>query len=106
MAALGVPTTRALAAVASGDMVVREGQVPGGVFTRVAQSHIRVGTFEFFASREDQANLKILADHVISRHYPEAAGTENPYLSMLNGVVESQAGLIAHWVQSDLFMAS
>ncbi|MBT5707404.1 YdiU family protein [Verrucomicrobia bacterium] len=99
MAALGVPTTRALAAVASGDMVVREGQVPGGVFTRVAQSHIRVGTFEFFASREDQANLKILADHVISRHYPEAAGTENPYLSMLNGVVESQAGLIAHWVQ-------
>ena len=99
MAALGVPTTRALAAVASGDMVVREKMVPGGVFTRVAQSHIRVGTFEFFASREDHANLKILADHVISRHYPEAAGTENPYLSMLEGVVASQARLIAHWMQ-------
>ena len=99
MAALGVPTTRALAAVASGDKVIREGKVPGGVFTRVAQSHIRVGTFEFFASREDHVNLKILADLVISRHYPEAARLENPYLSLLEGVVEQQAKLIAQWMQ-------
>jgi serine/tyrosine/threonine adenylyltransferase len=99
MAALGVPTTRALAAVASGDMVAREGMMPGGVFTRVAQSHIRVGTFEYFASREDHANLKILADHVISRHYPDSAEKENPYLSMLEGVILRQSTLIAHWMQ-------
>ena len=68
MAALGVPTTRALAAVASGDNVVREGLMPGGVFTRVAQSHIRIGTFQWFASRRDHDNLKVLADYVIQRH--------------------------------------
>lgn len=99
MAALGVPTTRALAAVASGDQVVRDGVVPGGVFTRVAQSHIRVGTFQWFAARQDHDNLRVLADHVIARHYPDARKEENPRRALLDGVIERQADLIAHWMQ-------
>lgn len=99
MYALGVPTTRALAAVASGDMVFREGKVPGGVFTRVAASHIRIGTFQYFASRQDHENLRILADYAIDRHYPEAAEEENPYRALLVGVAKRQAELIAHWMQ-------
>lgn len=99
MAALGVPTTRALAAVASGERVLREGYKPGGVFTRVARSHIRVGTFQWFAARQDHANLKILADYVIHRLYPHAQQAENPYLSLLENVIERQAKLIAHWMQ-------
>ncbi|MEO8617148.1 MAG: protein adenylyltransferase SelO [Luteolibacter sp.] len=99
MAALGVPTTRALAAVASGEDVVREGIVPGGVFTRVARSHIRIGTFQWFAARQDDQNLRVLADHVIARHYPDALYAENPYLALLDGVIERQARLIAHWMQ-------
>ncbi|MFT4558712.1 MAG: hypothetical protein ACI92S_004096 [Planctomycetaceae bacterium] len=99
MAALGVPTTRALAAVASGDKVFREGMVPGGVFTRVARSHIRIGTFQWFLARQDHENLKVLADYVIARHYPDAQQAENPYLALLEGVIERQADLIAHWMQ-------
>ena len=99
MAALGVPTTRALAAVASGENVLREGLMPGGVFTRVAQSHIRIGTFQWFAAREDYDNLKVLADYVIQRHYPDAQHNENPYLALLDGVIQRQAKLIAHWMQ-------
>jgi uncharacterized protein YdiU (UPF0061 family) len=99
MAAFGVPTTRALAAVATGERVLREGMVPGGVFTRVARSHIRIGTFEWFASRQDSDNLRILADHVIARHYPGAQTAENPYRALLDGVIERQAKLIAHWMQ-------
>jgi len=99
MAALGVPTTRALAAVASGDKVFREGMVPGGVFTRVARSHIRIGTFQWFLARQDHENLKVLADYVIARHYPDAQHAENPYLALLEGVIERQAELIAHWMQ-------
>ncbi len=99
MAALGVPTTRALAAVASGEEVQREGMVPGGVFTRVAQSHIRIGTFQWFAARDDDHHLRILADHVIARHYPYAMHAENPYLALLDGVIKRQAQLIAHWMQ-------
>lgn len=99
MAALGVPTTRALAAVASGDKVVRKGIEPGGIFTRVAKSHIRIGTFQWFAAREDYDNLKVLADYVIDRHYPEAQQKENPYLALLEGVIGRQAKLIAHWMQ-------
>ena len=99
MAALGVPTTRALAAVASGDPVVREGMIPGGVFTRVAQSHIRVGTFQWFAARQEKDNLKMLADYVIARHYPDAQEEENPYRALLDGVIRRQADLIAHWMQ-------
>ena len=98
MAALGVPTTRALAAVSTGELVFRETPQPGGVFTRVAKSHIRVGTFQWFAIREDHANLKQLADYVIQRLYPEAAEEHNPYLSLLGSVIERQANLIAHWM--------
>jgi uncharacterized protein YdiU (UPF0061 family) len=99
MGALGVPTTRALAAVASGDNVQREDLMPGGVFTRVAQSHIRIGTFQWFAIREDHDNLKVLADYVIQRHYPDTQHDENPYLALLDGVIQRQAKLIAHWMQ-------
>ena len=99
MAALGVPTTRALAAVASGEKVLREGLVPGGVFTRVARSHIRIGTFQWFLARQDHENLKVLADYVIARHYPDAQQEKNPYFALLEGVVERQANLIAHWMQ-------
>ncbi|MCP4786684.1 MAG: YdiU family protein [Fuerstiella sp.] len=99
MAALGVPTTRALAAVSSGDRVVREGMVPGGVFTRVAQSHIRVGTFQWFAVRQDEDNLRVLADYVIARHYPNAQQEKNPYRALLDEVIQRQAELIAHWMQ-------
>ncbi|MDH3629222.1 MAG: YdiU family protein [Acidobacteriota bacterium] len=99
MAALGVPTTRALAAVTTGDDVVREGLVPGGIFTRVARSHIRIGTFEWFASRKDPDNLRVLADHVIGRHYPDATTEDNPYRFLLDGVIERQAKLVAHWMQ-------
>ena len=99
MAALGVPTTRALAAVVSGDQVYREGMTPGGVFTRVAQSHIRIGTFQWFAARQDHDNLRVLADHAIDRHDPEARDAENPYLALLEGVIRRQAELVAHWMQ-------
>ena len=99
MHAMGAPTTRALAAVATGEPVRRETIVPGGVFTRVARSHIRVGTFEWFASQRDTANLKVLADYVIERHYPEAGEAGNPYLAFLDRVIERQAELVAHWMQ-------
>ena len=97
MAVLGVPTTRSLAAATSGEMVMREGRLPGAVLTRVAQSHIRIGTFQFFASRQDHGALKILLDHVIQRHYPEAMQTKNPTGAMLDSVVTRQASLIAQW---------
>ncbi|HEV2148205.1 MAG TPA: YdiU family protein [Longimicrobiaceae bacterium] len=98
MAALGIPTTRALAAVTSGEVVVRETILPGAVLTRVASSHVRVGTFQFFASRGDVEGLRLLADHVIARHYPDAARTERPYRALLDAVVRAQAGLIAEWM--------
>jgi uncharacterized protein YdiU (UPF0061 family) len=99
MAAFGVPTTRALSAVASGDQVARESMMPGGVFTRVAQSHIRIGTFEWFAARQDHVNLRILADYVIERHHPGARKEAHPYRALLDGVIERQASLVAHWMQ-------
>jgi uncharacterized protein YdiU (UPF0061 family) len=98
MVGLGIPATRALAAVTTGEMVRREGMLPGAVFTRVAASHVRVGTFQFFASRGDAEGLRVLADYVIGRHYPEVAGAENPYLALLEGVVRAQAALIARWM--------
>ena len=99
MAALGVPTTRALAAVATGEHVMRpEGPLLGGVLTRVAASHIRVGTFQYFLARQDVAALRLLADHAIARHYPDAAETPAPYLALLEYVVATQADLIAHWM--------
>jgi uncharacterized protein YdiU (UPF0061 family) len=98
MAALGVPTTRALAAVTTGEEVFRETPLPGAVLTRVASSHIRVGTFQFFAARGDTEAIRALADHVIERHYPEAAGAPNPYRVLLEGVIARQAGLVARWL--------
>jgi len=97
MSALGVPTTRALAAVTSGESVMREGPLPGAVLARVARSHIRIGTLQFFASRQDKQALEILVDHVIQRHYPEAAKADQPVRAMLDGVVAHQASLVARW---------
>ena len=94
MAAMDVPTTRALAAVSTGETVWREAGRPGGVLTRVAASHIRVGTFQFFAVRGNEAALTALTDHVISRHYPTADGP----LTLLQQVVARQADTIAQWM--------
>jgi protein adenylyltransferase len=98
MFALDIPTTRSLAAVTSGENVVRETMLPGAVLTRVASSHIRVGTFQYFAARQDTDALRRLADHVIARHYPELAGTDRPYHALLAGVVTRQAALVARWL--------
>lgn len=99
MAALGVPTTRALAAVSSGERVLRqEGYVLGGVFTRVAASHIRVGTFQYFLARNDIDALRHLAHYVIARHYPDAANAPNSYQALLGSVAVAQAELIAQWM--------
>jgi uncharacterized protein YdiU (UPF0061 family) len=98
MAALGIPTTRALAAVTTGDWVARETALPGAILTRVAASHIRVGTFQFFAARKDLDALRRLAGHVIARHYPEAAASPEPYRALLAGVIARQAALVARWM--------
>ena len=98
MAALGIPTTRALAAVTTGETVRRETMLPGAVLARVAASHIRVGTFQFFASRGDVDGLRALADHVIARHYPDAGGAERPYRAFLEAVVRAQGELVARWL--------
>jgi uncharacterized protein YdiU (UPF0061 family) len=98
MAALGVPTTRSLAAVMTGETVARETLLPGALLMRVAASHIRVGTFQFFAARGDLEGLRLLADHVISRHYPEAAHSDHPYAFLLELVTLRQAELIARWL--------
>ncbi|MET0258488.1 MAG: protein adenylyltransferase SelO [Methylobacterium sp.] len=98
MAALGIPTTRALAAVATGEPVLRETRLPGAVLVRVAASHIRVGTFQYFAARGDTEALRALADHVLARHYPEASAAEHPYRALLDGVVARQADLVAGWL--------
>ena len=98
MHTLGVPTTRALAAVLTGEAVVREEMMQGAILTRVAASHLRVGTFEYFAAREDKESLRTLADYAIRRHYPEAAGSDKPYRALLQGVTTRQANLIAQWM--------
>ncbi|RBI82923.1 YdiU family protein [Rhodosalinus halophilus] len=94
MHALGVPTTRALAAVATGEPVVREAVLPGAVLTRVAASHIRVGTFQIFAALQDIASLKALYEHTIERHYPQADGPQ----ALLDAVIAAQARLVAQWM--------
>ncbi len=98
MAALGVPTTRALAAVTTGEPVLRDTALPGAVLTRVAASHLRVGTFQYFAARRDTEGVRMLADYAIARHYPEAAQARQPYRTLLEGVVARQAQLIAQWM--------
>lgn len=98
MHALGIPTTRALMAATTGETVYRETALPGAVLTRVAASHIRVGTFQFFAVRKDTESLQALLEHVIARHYPELQGAANPALALLDAVMEAQARLVSRWV--------
>jgi len=98
MAALGVPTTRALAAVTTGQPVFRETQLPGAVLARVAASHIRVGTFQYFAAQGDTDAVRLLADQAIARHYPDAAAAPNPPRALLDGVIARQAALVAQWL--------
>ena len=98
MHALGVPTTRALAAVSTGEPVVREEVLPGAILTRVSKAHIRVGTFQYFAARRDDEGIRQLADYAIDRLYPGQKESENPYLALLNCVIEAQAKLVAQWM--------
>ena len=98
MAALGVPTTRTLAAVTTGERVLRETALPGAVLTRVAASHLRVGTFEYFATRGDTEAIRSLAEYAIARHYPEAALAKQPVRALLDGVIARQARLVAQWM--------
>lgn len=98
MAALGIPTTRTLGAITTGEPVVRETLLPGAVLTRVAASHIRVGTFQYFAARGDQDAVRTLADYAVARHFPEAGSAENRYAAFLTGVAERQADLVARWL--------
>ncbi|MGZ8531308.1 MAG: protein adenylyltransferase SelO [Candidatus Binatia bacterium] len=98
MHALGIPTTRALAAVMTGEPVYRETALPGAVLTRVAASHIRVGTFQLFAARGEQDKVRRLADYVIDRHYQDLKNHANPYLGLLASVCDRQAALVASWM--------
>ncbi len=95
---LGVPTTRALSVVSTGENIFREQEFPGAILTRVAHSHIRVGTFQYFAARQDSQSLKILADYVIERHYPYCKNKKNPYINLLKEIIKRQADLIAKWM--------
>ena len=99
MAALGVPTTRALAAVTTGEQVARQELLPGGVITRTARSFVRVGTFEFFASRNNLEAVTRLADYVIEQQYPGCRDEPNPYRALFEAVIDRQAALIAQWMQ-------
>jgi len=98
MHALGVPTTRALAAVTTGERVFRETVLPGAIITRVAASHLRVGTFQYFAAKGDNEAVRTLADYAIARHYPEAASSPKPYRAFLEGVVSRHGRLVAQWM--------
>lgn len=98
MHALGIPTTRALAAVTTGDPVLRERMLPGAMVTRVASSHLRVGTFEFAAIQRDHEKLEALTDFALARHYPDANPDQPKGLQLLEGVMERQASLIARWM--------
>jgi protein adenylyltransferase len=97
MHTLGVPTTRALAAVSTGDQVRRDQFLPGAILARVASSHIRVGTMQYFAARGDLDSLRVVAEHVAQRHYPQTLQTENPYRSLLQAIIEAQAVLVSRW---------
>jgi uncharacterized protein YdiU (UPF0061 family) len=97
MAALGIPTTRSLAVVTTGEPVYRGSILKGAVLTRVAASHIRVGTFQYVAARNDPAGLQVLADYSIDRHYPELTAAPEKYLEFLRAVLDRQASLIARW---------
>ncbi len=98
MAALGIPTTRSLAAVATGEQVYRESGLSGAILTRVAASHVRIGTFQYFYARQDLDALRVLTEHVIARHYPEKSEAASPALALLEGVMARQADLVARWM--------
>lgn len=98
MHGLGIPTTRSLAVVTAGEPVLRDGMLQGAILTRVASSHLRVGTFEYIASREDVHGLKELADYAIARHYPELQESGQPHQDFLKAVIQRQAALIARWM--------
>ncbi len=98
MHALGIPTTRALAVAATGDQVVRERLLPGAVLARVAASHLRVGTFQFYAARQEHDKLRQLADYAIARHDPDLADTPDRYLALVERVAQRQADLVARWM--------
>lgn len=98
MAGLGIPTTRSLAVATTGEPVYRETPLPGAILTRIARSHIRVGTFEFVSARGDQALLETLADYVIDRHHPSAAESEHRYLALLHSVRDAQISLVTQWM--------
>ncbi len=98
MHALGIPSTRALAVVATGESIYRERLLPGAILTRVAASHLRVGTFQYFATHGTEAQVRQLADYAIARHYPELLDSDNRYLGFLRAVAERQAALIAQWL--------
>ncbi len=100
MHALGIKTTRALAAVTTGETIFRDEAVPGAVLTRVASSHVRIGTFEYFRGKGDLQSIIRLADFVIERHYPDARAAENPYLALLDGVMNAQASLVSSWMHA------
>jgi len=99
MQALNIPTTRSLAVVTHGEQVYRETTLPGAILTRVASSHIRVGTFQFAALKEDKETIQALLDYTIKRHYPEIKEKQNKALSLLKAVIEKQAELITHWMR-------
>ncbi len=98
MRALGVPTTRSLAAVATGERVDRDRPLPGAVLTRVASSHLRVGTFEYFAARNDREALSTLVDFALARHYPDRVGGPAPAMALLHAVISAQSSLVAKWL--------
>lgn len=98
MHAFGIPTTRSLAVVTTGESVMRETMLPGAILTRVAASHIRVGTFEYVAGMQDKEGIKTLADYTIRRHYPDLIEAGNPYFAFLNKVIDRQAALVAKWL--------
>jgi serine/tyrosine/threonine adenylyltransferase len=97
MAALGIPTTRSLAVISTGETVHRDRPLPGAILTRVAASHIRVGTFEYAAAEGGEDKIRALADYTLQRHYPDLADADNPYLSLLLAVMDRQAALVAQW---------
>ena len=98
MHALGIPTTRSLAALDTGETVFRDTALPGGILVRVAASHVRIGTFEYFAARRDQEALRSLADYVAQRHYPEALAARQPYVALYRAACDAQAALVARWM--------
>src|SRR4051812_36842095 len=98
MHALGIPTTRSLAVVATGQPVRRERVLPGALLTRVAASHLRVGTFQYASASGDLDLVRRLADHAIDRHHPSAATADHRYLALFESVVQAQASLVAQWM--------